>query len=458
MVGDDSADELATLLAISPQAIEEAIRRGLLSFTKHRRLPCWRFGDSCNGSFRRLDGQPFRIKDEFVKAEAETRGPSWHRLIGLDDVVQNDRCEVLLTPEGSKDALAAFHFAAVEGTLSRVGVVAGLGAAIKPLNDDIDKLRGRRVRIFADADPTGAEAAARIGRQFAAIAAEVQIFDLWNLRRSDGSRVEDLFDVTRIDADHLEANSDLSSITDLNSKGQRVRVITAKDEFFPSPIPPPHGSPGCPEFHGFPESRVYPVSNSEELEKKLAGLGKLNACQAHGTARKNRWKLVRDLSAVEKELSRKLTPSERMKAFDPWYHESEPHLDPKKTRDDYLAAFFAESGKVRVPTGGGEALKKALERTAILSAVALPELPGMPDAPESWRRIVALHRELARQSEDGTYFLSARDAAKAHPSLNKDSAYNINLALDSFGVIKLVKVGEAKPGGDASVFRYLLPL
>ena len=87
-VGDNLADELAAQLMISPQAIEEAIRRGLLSFVKHRNLRCWRFGDSRNGSFRRIDGEPFSINGECVKAEAETRGDAWHRLIGLDDVVE----------------------------------------------------------------------------------------------------------------------------------------------------------------------------------------------------------------------------------------------------------------------------------------------------------------------------------------------------------------------------------
>ena len=53
---DNFADELAAQLATSPQAIEEAIRRGLLSFVKHRNSRCWRFGDTRNGSFRRLGG------------------------------------------------------------------------------------------------------------------------------------------------------------------------------------------------------------------------------------------------------------------------------------------------------------------------------------------------------------------------------------------------------------------
>jgi hypothetical protein len=141
-----------------------------------------------------------------------------------------------------------------------------------------------------------------------------------------------------------------------------------------------------------------------------------------------------------------------------WYRVSQPHLDPDKTRDDYLAKFLGELGKVRVPTGEGEALKKALEHVSTLSVSALPPLPGLAEALESWRRLAALHLQLARQSANGTYFLSCRDAAKAHYGLNKDSANTINHALIQLGVIDPVRIGDARPGGKASEFRYLLPL
>ena len=195
--------------------------------------------------------------------------------------------------------------------------------------------------------------------------------------------MKDLFDLTRIDYDDFEANRDLWSITDLESKGERVKTIPApicfsdfskiipnKQEFLPSPPSLPHVSP---ESHGFP---VYPVSSSQELEKELEELAKRNACTERDTARERRWQLVRDLNAVEKRIARKLNPDEAMQTFNEWYGLSQPHLDPKKTRDDYLAKFFGELGKVRVPTGEGEALKKALERVSTLS---LSELPGMPE-------------------------------------------------------------------------------
>ena len=66
-----------------------------------------------------------------------------------------------------------------------------------------------------------------------------------------------------------------------------------------------------------------------------------------------------------------------MRTFDKWYGLSQPYLDPKKTRDDYLARFLGELGKVRVPTGEGEALKKALERVSTLSVFELPDTAGI---------------------------------------------------------------------------------
>jgi hypothetical protein len=449
---ENPADELAAQLMISPHAVSEAVRRGLVSFKKHRRVACWRFGDTRNGCWRRLDGLPLEIKRQRVKAEAETRGDAWHRLIGLDDVVANDRSEILLIIEGSKDALAALHFADAEGRLSDVGVVAALGAGVNLRTDDVEKVSGRRVRVFGDADTAGQETVARVGKQLLATADEVQIFNLAGLHCQNGSLVKDLFDLSRIDCDDFEANRDLWSVTDLNSQGERVSVLRNEHELSFSPSPLPHVSP---ESHGFP---VYPVSSSEELGQELKNLAKRNACISRNTARVTRFKLLRDLTAVQQRIGRELNTDELIKTFDEWYCASQPHLDPNKTRDDYLAAFLGELGKVRVPTGEGEALQKALDHISTLSVFALPILPEMVEASERWRRLAALHRELARQSANGTYFLTCRDAAKAHPGLNKDSALTINRALERLGVVKCERVGDARPGGKASEFRYLLPL
>jgi hypothetical protein len=129
--------------------------------------------------------------------------------------------------------------------------------------------------------------------------------------------------------------------------------------------PEPRECPGSPGSPGFPVSPVHPMSNGQGqrkdllAEKDLKGLAAHNACTARNTARKRRWQLLRDLRAVELRHGA-LDTTELMLTFDEWYRLSQPFLDAAKTREDYLAAFLAEFGKVRVPTGEGQTIQRRL--------------------------------------------------------------------------------------------------
>jgi hypothetical protein len=195
-------------------------------------------------------------------------------------------------------------------------------------------------------------------------------------------------------------------------------------------------------------------------EKVLKIAAASRACTEHNTARKQLWELSRDLRGVEDEVGREFTPAELMLAFDEWHQRSQPFLDPAKRRDDYLAAFFAGLGKVRVPTGQEDALNKALEAVSKLSSTELPLIPGMPEASETWRRLAGLHCELSRRSTDKnkTYFLSYRDAARVCSGLSHQEAHMITGALVRLGVVKIVHKGKAGlKTRQAAEFRYLLP-
>ena len=163
--------------------------------------------------------------------------------------------------------------------------------------------------------------------------------------------------------------------------------------------------PASPRSRKSHESLVYPMSNGQGLKEELKGLAVRNACTKRTTAKKGLWQLARDLRAVEERIGRKLSNGELMLMFDEWHRLSQPFLDPQKTRDDYLAAFLAKPGKVRIPTGEGKTLKKALEAVPKLSVSELPVIPGIPNAPERLRRVAALHRELSRVCAGKTYFL-----------------------------------------------------
>jgi hypothetical protein len=234
---------------------------------------------------------------------------------------------------------------------------------------------------------------------------------------------------------------------------------------FPSSRPPESRecpkSPGFPESLKCPESPVYPeypVSNGQgldkELEKELKNLATRYACtQSNHAAGRSLFEIARGVRAIEKKTGQKLTVDELMLAFNEWHRVSGRWLDPE---EDHLASFMAGLGKVRVPTGEGDTLNKALETVSKLSGSEVPVIPGLPDAPESWRKIAALHRELSRLAGGKTYFLSYRDAAKAFPGLSHQTAYKITLALGRLGVIEIVRNGDAHPNGKASKFRYLL--
>jgi hypothetical protein len=219
------------------------------------------------------------------------------------------------------------------------------------------------------------------------------------------------------------------------------------------------GSPACPEYRKSPkyhESPVYPMSNGQGLQKALKELGARNACNKRITVKKALWQLARDLRALEKQSGRKLSNSELMLVFDEWHRLSQPFVDPAKTRDDYLEAFLAKPAKVRIPTGEGDTLNKALETVAKLSPDELPVIPEIPHASERLRRVAALHRELSRLCGVKTYFLTCRDTAKVFPGLSHQAAWKINDALAQLGVVEVVRAGDPHPGGRASQFRYLL--
>ena len=120
-------------------------------------------------------------------------------------------------------------------------------------------------------------------------------------------------------------------------------------------------------------------------------------------------------------------------------------------------AFLGELGKVRVPWGEGETLRKAVENVSKLSLDQLPAIPGLPYAPETWRRVLALHRELSRLSANRIYFLSYRNAAEVCNGLTHQSAHTITGALVTLGAIKIVAKGKAGSNSrKATEFRYLL--
>jgi hypothetical protein len=222
------------------------------------------------------------------------------------------------------------------------------------------------------------------------------------------------------------------------------------------------GFPPCspPMSREYPESPASPVSEGQasavDREKTLRVLAARNACVAPNTAKGKRFKLARDLAAIEKGTGAPLTMEELKIAAYEWHGLSRSCLDPKQTRDEHLIALIAELTRVRYPTGENT-LSLALENVSKLCLSVLPEIPDYPDADENCRRLAALHRELSLKNR-GTHFLSYRDAAKVVPGMTHQQAYDITAVLERCGVIKIEDKGKAGPNsGKAAEFCYRLP-
>jgi len=255
----------------------------------------------------------------------------------------------------------------------------------------------------------------------------------------------------------LDANTGSLAETSPHDQRPQVGELPRTPEVRVAPTTPEWPeNPKCPVKPEPPGSPVPPVSGGHKVEKVLRMLAERNACQARCTGKKALWQLARDLCAAEKKLHRDLEIAEILVACGEWYRLSQPFLDPAKTYDTYLAALIAALRKVRVPTGEGETIEKAIKAVSNLSPSQLPMIPGYDIAPESWRRVAALHRELSWLCRGNAYFLSCRDGALAHSGLSYQAVSDINHALDRLGVIKLVRVGDRRPNGKASEFRYLL--
>ena len=165
--------------SISVETVNELQRRDLLHVTEGH----WRLGDNNNGSTRTFQAKKWR--------RADNRGGDWHKLIGLDDVVQNDRWYVILVIEGSKDALAAAEMARRRGILGQVGIVCALGSGYRPIPDEIEKLRGRMVMLIGDNDAAGIETAQIVSEALNHAGVDYHVWD-WSAWQG---RCKDLFEL-----------------------------------------------------------------------------------------------------------------------------------------------------------------------------------------------------------------------------------------------------------------------
>ncbi|OYW70317.1 MAG: hypothetical protein B7Z37_31075 [Verrucomicrobia bacterium 12-59-8] len=187
---------------LTVEAVSLALSLRTFTFAIVQGYRCWLLTDAENrvAEARRLDGLPFPECGTLGRRKAHTlRGSRKSWPLGAAVLRRVPEFRTLLLVEGGPDYLAALHFA---HELERWDVLPvamlgrGTGTKIDPAA--LELMRGRRVRIYphADADGGGVQSARRWAAQLHKVACEVDIYELTELRRTDGKPVKDLNDCT----------------------------------------------------------------------------------------------------------------------------------------------------------------------------------------------------------------------------------------------------------------------
>lgn len=206
---------LAALRHVNPLAVAQAAIRGCLFFGTVCGHWSWILTDErrlCMEA-RRMDGKPYpAIPNSLPERKAHTlKGSVKCWPVGLafksgafgtyPGLGLNDFANVIFV-EGGPDYLAAWDFSLRNGSQSLPVAMLGAGAGNAGIHPEaIQRLRGRRVRVFPHFDENGAGSAAfeRWKAQLAGCTVDSFRFD--GLRMADGSPVKDLNHCNRIHPD-----------------------------------------------------------------------------------------------------------------------------------------------------------------------------------------------------------------------------------------------------------------
>lgn len=188
-------EELANARGICPEAVAMASKAGLVRFGTWRGVRAWFVLDATHrvAQARRVDGQPIAqgVKAWTLKG-SQARWP-----VGIHEA--GSKAAIALV-EGGPDLLAAFHFILSQGRPD-VAPVAIMGAEVRLHPEALPCFSGKRVRIYAHADPAGDRAAVRWAAQLAETGADVDAFSFHGIHCGTGEPTNDLNDAARLDAE-----------------------------------------------------------------------------------------------------------------------------------------------------------------------------------------------------------------------------------------------------------------
>jgi hypothetical protein len=199
-------EQIAKTRGINPRAVQRAQDLGTLRVGEVCRYLSWVLLDSSKlcAEARRLNRKPYPAitsgKIQLSERKAHTLGGSrkdWP--VGIIPAAEYRKSvEAILLVEGGPDYLAALHFILEQRKKGVLPVaILGRGQGLRGLHpDSLEHFRSRRVRIVPHDDPDGGSYQSALGwaKQLRHAGAEVDFFQLKNLRTVDSRMVKDLND------------------------------------------------------------------------------------------------------------------------------------------------------------------------------------------------------------------------------------------------------------------------
>jgi hypothetical protein len=161
---------------------------------------CWLFTDRRKKCAirRRLDNQPFQLRSGSSSKAAACFGADMTKPLGYEEARDYPAFSVV---EGGPNGLAAIaqaYAAGVEDLVAPI-VMPCTGSNFHP--ESLESLKGKRGRIFPDADKSGREAAYRWAKQLFTAGIVVDGFDFGGLVQINGQPVSALNDFCKLDPD-----------------------------------------------------------------------------------------------------------------------------------------------------------------------------------------------------------------------------------------------------------------
>jgi hypothetical protein len=202
------------------RALVIAVERGFIwCFDDEINGRCWLYTDRRRKCAirRRVDGEPFQTRSGALTKSAACPNSDMKIPLGYEETAGFPAFSVT---EGGPNGLAAIAQAYAAGVEDRVApiVMPCTGSNFTP--ESLACLKGKRGRIFPDADPPGRSAAKKWARQLRSAGIVVDGFDFDGLVQINGKPVDDLNNFCKLDPDSDEKHrSATESVMDFAQGG-----------------------------------------------------------------------------------------------------------------------------------------------------------------------------------------------------------------------------------------------